>query len=187
MPPRKSSPPHGSLLDAWGRANRKLKDALCVHCGEVFRPRSARSRYCSRPCAWANNGRNNPLAGKGLGWVNGRGYRELRVNGAVVKEHRLFAEQKIGRPLFPDEDVHHLNGDKADNRPENIDIMSHGEHSTHHNYERVHKRGYRLNLSDNERAARAARMRQKHADGRLMTPQARAALAKARGEQEAGK
>jgi HNH endonuclease/Transcriptional regulator, AbiEi antitoxin len=37
-------------------------------------------------------------------------------------EHRLVAEQKLGRRLEPGEQVHHDNKDKTDNRPENLAV-----------------------------------------------------------------
>jgi hypothetical protein len=49
-----------------------------------------------------------------------------------VYEHRLIVESHIGRYLESKETVHHLNGIKDDNRLDNLQLMSEGEHHSLH-------------------------------------------------------
>lgn len=58
-----------------------------------------------------------------------------------VAKHRLVLEQKLGRMLKDDEVAHHVNGNKLDNRAENIELMSFSEHSRYHAKEKWKERG----------------------------------------------
>jgi hypothetical protein len=52
----------------------------------------------------------------------GNGYRVVRVDGQDILEHRYAMEQHLGRPLWPDENIHHRNGIRSDNRLENLEL-----------------------------------------------------------------
>lgn len=58
--------------------------------------------------------------------------------------HIVIAEQTLGRRLNQDEVVHHINGDKSDNRPENLKVMTRSEHIKLH--ERMRKEKCRKSL-----------------------------------------
>jgi hypothetical protein len=53
-------------------------------------------------------------------------------DGRKVLEHRHVVEQRIGRPLLAGEHIHHRNGDKADNRDENLAVLTNREHRLLH-------------------------------------------------------
>jgi hypothetical protein len=58
--------------------------------------------------------------------------------GGYVYEHILVAEQKLGRPILPEERVHHIDGNPANNLKDNIDVFPNGrEHSLVHEKRRI--------------------------------------------------
>ncbi len=58
----------------------------------------------------------------GLGSIRSDGYRLITVNGNRVYEHRYVMEQKLQRTLKHNETVHHLDGNKLNNAPDNLEL-----------------------------------------------------------------
>lgn len=78
--------------------------------------------------------RNAPVA-VGTTALRPDGYVRIKMGpGDWQLEHRVVAEREIGRPIRDDENVHHLNGDRADNRPENLVVVDEVEHQHMHEW-----------------------------------------------------
>lgn len=56
----------------------------------------------------------------------------LARNGNYVAEHRLVASEANGIELDASDEVHHINGIKSDNRPENLQVVKRGPHQRLH-------------------------------------------------------
>lgn len=68
---------------------------------------------------------------RGEGHINVYGYKIVFRKGhpnahgnGKIAEHTLVMSEMLGRPLLPGENVHHKNGNRLDNRPENLELWS---------------------------------------------------------------
>ena len=53
--------------------------------------------------------------------INSLGYVTIKTPRGIIHEHRWVMEGHLGRELIPGESVHHINGDRSDNRLENLE------------------------------------------------------------------
>jgi len=85
----------------------------------------------------AGIGRTMPSGEKSASFKGGvvidkNGYRRVRGSGKFRLEHRMIVEEAIGRKLVEGEVVHHINGDRQDNRKENLHVCTASEHRLIH-------------------------------------------------------
>lgn len=115
----------------------KRGTAMCQACGRQFViGKKAAGKFCSTECFYEH------LVPTGTEHLQPDGYTIIKVPSDALGDrvhrptqqrwmatHRYVMQQKLGRPLGKHERVHHINGVKHDNRPENLELWKHAHPS----------------------------------------------------------
>lgn len=132
----------GQKLGRWlvktkaGTKNRKTMWSCVCDCGKEKIVRSTHLLSGkSRSCGCTSSEWNRSHTGKdGANWKGGRrvdeeGYVQLYIpshpnskSNGYIREHRVVMEEKLNRFLEKNENVHHINGNKQDNHPNNLEL-----------------------------------------------------------------
>lgn len=97
----------------------------CKQCGGELRPNVyPKTQFCSRSCAQKFNRNGGRERDDGATQAHSSGYTRIKINGRWILEHRYVMGQMLGRTLEPHERVHHKNGVRNDNRPENLELWT---------------------------------------------------------------
>lgn len=104
-----------------------IHEFVCEQCGTTFEKKNTKDRiykFCSKSCSGKYN---NTLNSKSPDlWTRttraGDGYVAIQTPNGSMLEHRYVMEQKLDRKLLEGENVHHIDGNRGNNAPDNLEL-----------------------------------------------------------------
>lgn len=104
---------------------RKKSTEKCKHCDRLVHRNGRCATHDARfRKTGVDGGPIRSKAKNGDGWTTPQGYKMITVSGDQILEHIHVMSTHLGRPLVDQENVHHKNGVRDDNRIENLELWS---------------------------------------------------------------